>query len=806
MRIEGYNTHGKPVVRINDYYRDDYEILQEILSCRWSEVLIVGLRRFGKSSLLRRIEGFINKQNDYRAFLEKGLDGWNREIDGNPPRKEFFDELRNLNAKALYISFLDSYNTIEDNTCEFFQALCGDHPFELFKIESVESYLPAKMFILMDEFSKLAELTNDAENKREFFLKIFRSAQNLSKEVIFVMAEPPAMFSVFETSIKENSSIAEITDALQNRKMFTLNGLSTNEKMSLFCLKKTKNYGRDIDGEKIRQIIDRLGGIPLEIQIAGETFFSSPGKTINDILNDVAAAFGGNMKRIIQTMNCRQQVFIRLVAEFETDCGGLPWERIKTSGQKLFENLRNFGILKKDGEGRIRIASDPVHSILMGELEDWSTLVKDEIYDKELKSLILSAEEIKVITSPGYAPWDGRIQIHHFSDLALGNLTVGFSCDEDTDRIDLFSLNNKENPFEAYFKLLQTHPKYRPHIIIFTGDIALNHHSLCYKALKEFILEITSLMIPLPGEGEVLPGKQVFLVPGEMDISNPTEKEVHCKEGLDAFDPCNFSDFFRTFGKFAIPPENASQNGLDHIVKFELPPTHGVPGYNLEILPFNSATMVWDDKANLRRLTQLKHLAECLTTNDETLIRNVMKQLLGDDIGYLNIKKMESCTEDYGSVEDTLRIALVHHNLNPHIVRGIDYTVDMLNAHEAKTALLKNGFSIILHGHQLSPLFIKETLYLSGLNQNNEKKGLKTLFMNGAGKFSESKFPVDKDHYGSSFNSYDLRRINSWDDEIVRYREGGYKIKSTVFKYNDKQNKFIPDHLKVNEDIVIDED
>lgn len=105
MNFRNYKTDGRPVVDINDYYRDDYEMLQDILSCRWSEVMIVGLRRFGKTSLLKRIEGFVNQREDYQQFLEKGLEGWDRETYGNPPRKEFFDEIKNLNAKAFYLTF-----------------------------------------------------------------------------------------------------------------------------------------------------------------------------------------------------------------------------------------------------------------------------------------------------------------------------------------------------------------------------------------------------------------------------------------------------------------------------------------------------------------------------------------------------------------------------------------------------------------------------------------------------------------------------------------------------------------------------
>ncbi len=613
---------------------------------------------------------------------------------------------------------------------------------------------------------------------------------------------------VFEASIKEDSSIVEVTDALQNRKIFTLNGLSFHEKLNLFCLKKSKNYGQDVDSEKIRDILDRLGGIPLEIQIAGEALFSHPEKSPEDILKDVADSFGGNLKRIILTMNLRQRTLIRLVAEFEANCGGLSWERIKTSGQKLFENLRNFGILKRDGEGKVRFSSEPIRSILFGELDDWSVVIEDEVYNHELKSIILSEEEINVLASPGYEPWDGRVRIHHFSDLALGSLTAGFNHDEEASKIDLFSLNEKANPFDAYFKLLKHHPRYRPHIIVFTGDIALNHHRLCYKALKEYIVEIIDFMNPLPGAHEVQPGKQIIMVPGEMDISNPME--TGCNEGLESFDPCNFSDFFRSFSHFGIPPEKASQTALKNIIKIELPPTHGVPGYNLEILPFNSATMVWGEKTNDNRLTILKNLTDVLDTGDEEKTGKGLDELLGKDIGFLNVSNLGNHPEECDYVDDTLRIAVAHHNLNPHIVRSENYTVDTLNAHEAKTVLLDNHFSIVLHGHQRSPLFIKETLYLSGQDRSTEKegfkKGLKTLFMNGAGNFTETKFAVDKNPFGSSFNSYDLRRINSGDDEMGRYRKGGFKIKSTVFKYRSDENKFVPDHLKVTEDISIDEE
>jgi hypothetical protein len=805
MKIKGYNTQGTAIVNVKDYYRDDYEMLQDILSCRWSEVLILGLRRFGKTSLLRRIDGFVNKREDYRVFLEKGLNEWNREIDGNPPRKEFFDELKSLEARAFYLSFLDPYDFIEEKIIDFFKQLGAGTPMERFKLEKIEASLPPKLFILMDEFSKLAELTKESEKKREFFLTLHRSAQNLSKEIVFVIAEPPSIFSAFEMSIKKDSSITEVTDALQNRKIFSLNGLSPHEKLNLFCLKKSENYGGNVDENKIRDVLEQLSGIPLEIQIAGESFFNHPEKETKDILQDVAEAFGGNLKSIIFTMNLQQRVFIRVLTEFEMEGGGIPWERVKKTSHRLFENLRNFGMVKKDREELVRFTSEPIRSILCGEMEKLSDIVDDENYYKELKTMVISEEEKQMFVSPGHDPWDGRIRIHHFSDLSLGNLIKGFNYNESTQKLDLFSLNDKENPFEAYFKLLKSHSRYKPHILVFTGDIALSHHSYCYRGFKEFIIEILDLMNPLPGERSVIPGKQVILVPGEMDISNPAGKGCDNPKGIDMLDSCNFVDFFRAFKDYGIPPENASQNGLDKIITIELPSTHGISGYSLEILPFNSATMVWPKQINLRRLDFLEGLKNTLGKNDEKIIKEGLEQFLGDEIGFINMEDIERDTNKVENLDDTLRIAVTHHNLNPQKVRHEHYTVDTLNAYEAKTLLLQKLFSIILHGHQRSPIFVKETLYKKEQNDPKDRKGLKTLFMNGAGKFTETRYDVDDTPFGPSFNSYDIRRIDNRDGEIGRYR-GDFKVQSTVFTYQREENKFVRDQQVVKEEIFIDED
>lgn len=797
-RIEGYKTHGKPVVDIKDYYRDDYEMIQDILSCRWPEVLIVGLRRFGKTSLLKRIEGFVNKSGDYNAFLKKGLEGWNRERDGNPPRKEFFDELNGLDAKAFYLSFLDDYNRLKDKTINFFRKLSNGKPFKEFNFEEIQAHLPPKFFILMDEFSKLAELKGESGKKREFFLKLHRSAQTLNKEIVFVIAEPPSIYSAFDSASRKDSSIAEVTDAIQNRKLFTLNGLSPHEKLNLFCLKKTENYGEHTDDKIIRKVLDQLSGIPLEIQIAGEAYFSHPEKKVSAIFNDVAGSFGGSLKRIIATMNLRQQAFIRLVAEFELEREGLPWVRVKKASHKLFENLRNYGIVKKDSNQLVRIASEPIRSVLCEEMEALSNIIEDDMYQKELKSILKPSEEPTI----GPEPWDGIIRVHHFSDLALGNLTEGFIFKDSMEKIDLRTLNGKENPFAAYLNLLKSHHRYRPHIVVFTGDIALNHHKQCYRGLREFIMDVVDLMNFLPGEDAKIPGKQVFLVPGEMDISNPTDSECKDRKGLATFDFCNFSDFFHEFGAYGIPPENASENGLSKIVSIDLPTTFGVSGYNLEILPFNSATMIWPGQTNRRRLDFLEGLKDALEKDDEDITRKRLDQFLGDEIGFLNIQNIENDPDRIENVDETLRIAVTHHNLNPHKTRGELYTVDTLNSLEAKTALLQNRFSIILHGHQRTPIFIKETLYL---NDQKDNKGLKTLFMNGAGKFTETKFDIDENPFGSSFNSYDIKRIDNRDEETGNYR-GDFKVQSTVFTYKKDKNKFIRDHQMVKEDIFINED
>lgn len=805
MRIKDYKTQGKPIKDIRDYYRDDYEMLQDICSCRWSEVLVIGLRRFGKTSLLKRIEGFINKREDYAAFLKKGLKEWDRERDGNPPRKEFFDEMNALNAKSLYLSFLEAHDILEENTTAFFSELAGGRTFERLKLEQIEAYLPPKLFILMDEFSKLAELDPTAEKKRDFFLTFHRSAQNLNKEIVFVIAEPPSIFSTFEMSIKENPAIAEITDALQNRKIFYLNGLSPHEKLNLFCLKKTKNFGETADEGKIRKVLDQLSGIPLEIQIAGEAFFSKPENDASEILTDVAEAFGGNLKSIISTMNLPQLLFIRLVAEAEAERGGLSWDRLKKSSHKLYENLRNFGIVKKSEDELIRFTSEPIRSILCREMEKFSYIVDDETYYRELKTMVISEEEKQIIISPEFEPWDGRIRIHHFSDLSLSKLVAGYEYNEETPKLDLFMLNGGNNPFDAYYRLLKSHSRHIPHILVITGDIALTHHSYCYRGFREFLVEIMSLMKPLPGERFVIPKKQVILVPGEMDISNPTEKDCHDANAKKVFDACNFVDFFRAFNDYGIPPEIASQNNLGNIISIELPSTHGISGFNLEILPFNSATMIWPNQINLRRLQYLERLKGILPSEDQGQIQEEFRQFLGDEIGYLNMDGIEQDAGKNENIDDTLRIAVTHHNLNPHKVRNENYTVDTVNAHEAKTVLLQNRFSVLLHGHQRSPIFIKETLYRKEQKDHSEKKGLKTLFMNGAGKFTETKHQENDNPFGPTFNSYDIRRIANRDGEIGKYK-GDFKIHSTVFLYQKEENKFKYDPQVVKEEIFTDED
>lgn len=805
MNFRNYKTDGRPVVDINDYYRDDYEMLQDILSCRWSEVMIVGLRRFGKTSLLKRIEGFVNQREDYKKFLEKGLDGWNRETFGNPPRKEFFDEIKNLNAKAFYLTFLDSYDYIEVKILDFFREISKNIAIDTFQLERFEKFLPPRLFILMDEFSKLSEIGKEVEKKRELFLKLHRSAQNIDKEIVFIMAEPPSIFSTFE-SANDEPYIEEINEALQNRKIFWLNGLSPHEKFNLFCLKKSISINEELDEDKISIILDQLSGIPLEIQMAGESFFAHPERSAKNIIKDVAEAFGGNLKSIFHTMNLQQRIFVRLLVEFEIERDGLPWELLKKNSQKIYESLRNFGIVKKENDSLIHFTSEPIRTILCDEIGKLSLIVEDETFNKESK-IIFKSDDEKQNFIPGSEPWDGRIRIHHFSDLALGDLIKGFRYNENTSRLDLFSMNNKENPFEAYIRLLKSHPKYKPQILIFTGDIAISHHSYCYRGLKEFIAEILELMSPLPGQPAINPKKQIFIVPGEMDISNTEDRKCNENHPDDTSDYCNFVDFFRAFKDYGLPPENALDNSLEKLVTIELPPTHGIPRYNLEILPFNSATMIWSGQSNSRRLELLNSFKKVLESNIEEQIKEEFDNFLGEEIGYLNLDRLKKETDKNENMDDTLRIALTHHNFNPLIIRGNSCTLDTYNAHDAKTILLKNCFSIVLHGHQRLPIFIKETLYLK---DQKEKKGLKTLFMNGAGKFTVPHFDVDNktdegNPFGSSFNCYDIRRIDNRNDERGKYR-GDFIVYSTVFSFNEEENKFSHDFQPVKEEIYIDED
>jgi len=230
----------------------------------------------------------------------------------------------------------------------------------------------------VDEFSKLAELTEDAEKKREFFLRLHGSAQNLSKKIVFVLAEPPSIFSVFEEPQRDDSTISEIAEAISDKKVFYLNGLSPHEKMNLFCLKKTQNHGQDMDEttkSRMNDLLQQLSGIPLEIQIAGAAFFSNPKKEIKEILKDVGNSFKKNLKPIIlPTMNTRQLVFIRHIIEYEIKQNGLPLDRIKKRSQGQLEYLKNFGFIKKESDKLVKFTSEPIRSILKAEMDNLSRL------------------------------------------------------------------------------------------------------------------------------------------------------------------------------------------------------------------------------------------------------------------------------------------------------------------------------------------------------------------------------------------------------------------------------------------------
>jgi hypothetical protein len=803
MKIRGFQTRGLPIENLAEYYRDDYDMLQDILSGKWTDVVVIGLRRFGKTSFLKRIEGFVNQLPEYREFIQKGLAEWQRERDGNPPRREFFDEIKELNGRALYLSMHDSVGVLQRRTRRFLSEIIGGGDCTEAVFDNSKELIPSLIVVLLDEFLVLAEENDDSRQKRDFFLKLHRSAQNLKKDVVFVIAEPPSVFSVFDESIKRDSTIAEVTDALQNRVKFFINGLSLHEKYNLFCLRKTKNYGEHFEPSKIRNVLERLSGIPLEIQIAGEAFFSSPEKKADEILEDVAKAFGGYLKNsIIPTMNLRQQVLIRYIIECEMNGSPFHWDSVKKTSHKLFYKLKDFGLIKIDEKKVVRFTSEPVRSILCEEVESLNTIVDDDAYQKELKNIIFS-EELGI--SPLPLQWDGRINIHHFSDLALGDLTEGFKHNDHVN-LELFSLNQRINPFEAYLKLLKTHKKYRPHILVFSGDIALNHHSYCYRGLKNYIAEIMEYVEPLPGERNVIPGKQVIIVPGEMDISNSSDIDCIKSDELERLDACSFLSFFHAFEGYGIPAENASKNGLDRKIAIELPATHGIASYNIEILPFNSATMIWPEGKTRKRMIFLDGLRKAVEENENSLVQSRLDHLLGNEIGFLNMARFNGDPNNVENVDDTLRIAVTHHNFNPQKARGHYYTVDTLNAHEAKISLLKNRFSIVLHGHQRTPIFIKETLHQKTTTDSSRSNGLKTLFMNSAGNFSATKYDMDDGTFGPSFNRYVIQRIENNSDGEKGRTSGDFRVQSTVFFYDKGENKFVRDQSVVKEEISIDEE
>ncbi|MGE5342163.1 MAG: hypothetical protein ACM3SY_11870 [Candidatus Omnitrophota bacterium] len=793
--MTGFKT--KEAIRhITDYYRNDYEMIMDILSCRWSEVLVLGLRRFGKTSLLNRIEGFVNKPEEYREFLEKGLENWDMARDGNPPSKEFFEEMKTLNGIALQISFLDEIERCEEKTIFFFRQISGLKKYNKISFEGIADSLPPKVFILMDEFSELSGQSAQCERKREFFLKLYKSARNIvSKDIVFIISEPPSIFSVFEGYNSLNPTINDIAEAIQSRKLFELNGLSPQEKHDLFCLRKTHNYGANSDQSKIRSLLDRISGIPLEVQYAGEIYFRNPERDLEDILKEIIKSFGGVVKgSIIKTMNSRQKVLIRLVTECEKT-GELNIQHLSKNGVELFHELKNFGLLTKNDAGNIKFSSEPIRYILCVELQEMSAIVEDEIYHRELKNVYIPQEENGTKKMSLANNWDGKIRIHHLSDLALGALVVNCKYDEDSP-MELTLLNKGNNPFKAYLEYIKL-PSNRPHIIVFSGDIAQDDHKYYYKGLKEFINEVQKNINPLPGETNFIPKKQILLVPGEMDIFKYKEEGCKTKEDLKKLDKECFHYFFNEFKDYALPQENPSENSLENGISIEIPSIQREPGYKLQFLLFNSATMEWDKNHNKKRWEFLKDLKGYIHGGNSEKIKEALDHLIGEEIGIINLDGIEKDKCKIGINNEILRIAVTHHNLNPYEVRknATSYTVDTLNAFDAKKTLLLNQFGVILHGHQRKPIFIKEKLY------EKEVPYLKTILMNGAGRFTDTEHGVDSEGFSPSFNCYVIQKLSSNGNDMATTPMGNFGLTSFVCTYHKDDSKFI-DEMPIQEKIL----
>jgi hypothetical protein len=758
---------GRFIEKEEDYYRDDLDAVRRCLRAegefRKTFTFVYGPRRCGKTSFLLRLKRYAADSN-------------------------------------LSCSFIDFMSTLDQVTA--YAEAVKNQADGLLLLDEIYSLWPKPH---MSE-SALAE----AQAKKTVCLNMLTDiAARETGTLRCIIADVPMLLEALRTE-------DDILDTVLGRsEPYYIEGFSTSEAVALICQANTNRDELLRIGAQRALEENYVSGLALEVSMLGE--FLAAGNIVDRAeFSNFLMSRPVNADRIFPDLSEAEQLLIGLSYHQPTT---LKRDYLLPNALAEAESLCRFGLTRwlYGTEGQ---TLEVRGTLLPCRIPKWSNSKANRpVVEIERETLRQVLNPEGITKYKGVDERQARTQwvIHHLSDLHMGRYSKGRSPVEETG-------DPMRVEYTKHVAALQA--SHRPSMAIISGDLTSVGSMEEWKACKRFLEELRRLLMPLSRTEHYASGEQLVVVPGEHDqdwklFGQIVKGEDLPLEELDRIgrDPDSlFSSFHEICEAYIIPPFGK------RTLRDEAQRSSAVYHKDARVLivPFNSAVtpsrgelgggqhfnaLLRDSiygqgiklKAALGRQPDMEPRtpgldAETDAPADATFeselrffVRNEVGVLELDDCRAEQIRTRGDSAIRRGGGEPgnaMLKIAVCHHNVH----QQDDPLVDLVHAKRFKSALAKEGFSLVLHGHKHFPYSIHER---PGSGPYAESTSLVTI---AAASLGDTRIELDNDagsdeRSKAGFNELIIRHVIDSNNGLT------FKVQVTAWEWDEEKRRFEPGPL-----------
>ena len=672
----------------NVYYRDDNEVIDFIFGAPQVVNVVLGLRRYGKTCFLKKIERKCPKM------------GWSASFHSALTKFADFTSMLNKTVNEYLMDSEDEGDLKHIILIDDLMAL--DKTFE--KIETDEQ---------KDSFEKKLGATI------EF---VFKEALKSDGRMKIVLAEPTSFFQWLENSDVAKKLPENARRALaMNKFPKILKALKPEEASDLLsAVQKLDKYRPLIPGvteELVNQVCRETGGNPwllahaqsnirLNNDLLAPTENGGAGDNlIESIKNTVRVERNEELfKTIYGSLSLEEQFILRFLADQERNAcrnrqdirvylqgiTGNPW---RPEALAITRRMFEMGLIDVNSNNSL---PQNIRSLF----------IKNHIMQLFCDDPLINTQDIKLrdiwrnlLKHNPFKPPKAGI-IHQISDV-------------------FFSNDGPSRSWDAYIKYLRSlSAEERPHLIVLCGNLLsapINEFNLCSQ-LRKVNEAVDELISYRDSDNRQLLQPAIY---GAYDVEDVSPQQIIFVPGI----------YDRVWNRYRCECEDELKNGLERIVgNLNRPMYFQIP--NFLIVPFDSASFNDINERDQGIASQLALTRDNLSRSFDNCMNhmraannlNCSPALLfyknpgGDDngldhdFGYLSDRTVKRALDGIDKDMITrrpLKIAISHHRPHRHQLKN---ELEFIGNLKFRELLVDKGFEFLLHGHSPLQTCLSETM------------------------------------------------------------------------------------------------